>query len=102
VTHTFDRSPGTIISIELPHAIFKGLIWGDRIQDYGGSITFTDKKNDLAYANPSSLFLSYRFCLSPLSLPIYHALGSLLVLVPAQLRVDVRGSGLGGFLVLHP
>jgi hypothetical protein len=39
---------GTIISIELPHAIFKGLIWGDRIQDYGGSITFTDKKNDLA------------------------------------------------------
>jgi hypothetical protein len=39
---------GTVISIELPHAIFKGLIWGDRVQDYGGCLTFTDKKNDLA------------------------------------------------------
>jgi hypothetical protein len=56
VIHGLQRGPnlvefpadGTVIAIDLPHLIFRGLIWGDRIQDYGGSLYFTDKKNDLA------------------------------------------------------
>lgn len=45
---------GTKITMELPFCIFKGLIWGDRIQDYGGCFSFIDKKNDLAYATHES------------------------------------------------
>lgn len=54
VIHGLQKGPnlvefadGTKIVMELPYGIFKGLIWGDRIQDYGGSLTFVDRKNDL-------------------------------------------------------
>jgi hypothetical protein len=53
--HGYQKGPyyvdfldGTRIEIGLPFLIFSGLIWGNRIQDFGGSLTFTDKKNDLA------------------------------------------------------
>jgi len=47
-TNYVEFTDGTKIEITLPYLVFKGLMWGDRIQDFGGSLCFTDKKNDLA------------------------------------------------------
>jgi len=41
---------GTKIEFGLPKALFRGLIRGDRIIEYEGTITFTDEKNGLKCA----------------------------------------------------
>jgi len=38
----------TRITISLPHLVFRGLMWGDRIQDLGGTLKFEDEKHNLS------------------------------------------------------
>ncbi|KAL6062324.1 Oxysterol-binding protein 4 [Balamuthia mandrillaris] len=42
-----DFPDGTRISIQLPYLEFKGLVMGDRIQNFAGNMSFVDQKNDL-------------------------------------------------------
>jgi len=43
-----DFKDGSRIVISLPHLIFRGLMWGDRIQDLGGTLKFEDEANNLS------------------------------------------------------
>src|SRR5690606_24058201 len=43
-----EYSDGTIIEFSLPYIWLSGILWGDRVCNYCGTITFTDKKHDLS------------------------------------------------------
>eukprot|EP00005_Dracoamoeba_jomungandri_P002071 CAMPEP_0174252632 /NCGR_PEP_ID=MMETSP0439-20130205/2020_1 /TAXON_ID=0 /ORGANISM="Stereomyxa ramosa, Strain Chinc5" /LENGTH=390 /DNA_ID=CAMNT_0015333195 /DNA_START=14 /DNA_END=1186 /DNA_ORIENTATION=+ len=42
-----DFHDGTRITVTLPNAYFRGMLWGERVQDFIGNIVFEDKKNNL-------------------------------------------------------
>jgi len=55
-----DFPDGTRITYTLPDILIKGLMWGDRIMELSGNMTFTDEKNNLECEiifNPGALGL---------------------------------------------
>eukprot|EP01113_Clastostelium_recurvatum_P045753 TRINITY_DN790_c0_g1_i1.p1 TRINITY_DN790_c0_g1~~TRINITY_DN790_c0_g1_i1.p1 ORF type:complete len:317 (+),score=78.93 TRINITY_DN790_c0_g1_i1:71-952(+) len=53
-----DFADGSRITYSLPDILLKGVMWGDRITELAGSITFTDEKNGIeaeVHFNPGAL-----------------------------------------------
>jgi len=45
--HNIDFADGGKITWALPDVVLKGVMWGDRVMEYCGSMTFTDEKNQI-------------------------------------------------------